>query len=144
MLSAKEIMSALGKEVSINPFREDQIGPASYDLTSSQELTISPHHWQLTSTSERVSLGIDLAASLFIRSSFAREGLFASLALVDPGFDGNLTISIFNGGDKDVVVHKGERFLQISFFRLGTPTNKPYAGRYQHSLGTVESRREKS
>jgi len=41
-----------------------------------------------------------LVGMLHIRSSLAREGIFASLALVDPGFRGQLTISLFNSSRK--------------------------------------------
>src|SRR5256885_12225556 len=39
-----------------------------------------------------------------LRSSFAREGVIASLALVDPGYQGQLTISLYNAGARPVII----------------------------------------
>jgi dCTP deaminase len=90
---------------------------------------------------ERVELGRDLVGALHIRSSLAREGIVGSLALVDPGFRGQLTISLFNGGKKPVQLEAGERFVQISLHRLGREATTKYEGRYQDSAGVVGSRR---
>jgi dCTP deaminase len=81
---------------------------------------------------------------LHIRSSLAREGVIASLALVDPGFRGQLTVSLYNAGDRYVRLRKGERFIQLSLFRLGTPATHAYAGKYQNSRGVVRSGRRKN
>ncbi|HZD11978.1 MAG TPA: hypothetical protein VE177_00460, partial [Candidatus Binatus sp.] len=76
-----------------------------------------------------------------LRSSFAREGIIASLALVDPGYKGQLTISLYNAGARRVIIKESERFVQLSLFRLGRPSRRGYGGRYQNSSGIVRSRR---
>jgi dCTP deaminase len=90
---------------------------------------------------ERVELGSDLVGVLHVRSSLAREGILASLALVDPGFRGQLTISLFNGGRRTVQLKAGERFVQLTLIRLGRQAATKYDGRYQDSRGAVSSRR---
>jgi dCTP deaminase len=82
----------------------------------------------------------DLAGSLHIRSSLARAGIVASLALVDPGFRGQLTICLFNGGTEVWQMGKGNRFLQMSLHALGKKSLHPYRGKYQDSQGIVERR----
>jgi dCTP deaminase len=96
---------------------------------------------RLVATMERVELGVDLAGILQIRSSLAREGILASLALVDPGFRGQLTISLFNSSKKTVRLRAGERFVQLTLLRLGRQAAAKYEGRYQDSRGVVDSRR---
>jgi dCTP deaminase len=88
-----------------------------------------------------VELSRDLVGILHIRSSLAREGVLASLALVDPGFRGQLTISLFNGGNKAIRLKAGERFVQLTLLRLGRQAATKYEGRYQDSRGVVGSRR---
>ena len=62
---------------------------------------------------------------------------------MDPGFRGQLTVSLYNSGDSAVNLAKGERFIQLSLLRLGKPAINKYAGRYQNSTGVVASRRRK-
>jgi dCTP deaminase len=69
--------------------------------------------------------------------------LIASLALVDPGFRGQLTITLYNAGDNPVSLGKGGRFLQITFIKLSKKASRGYSGIYQDSSGVVKSLRGK-
>ena len=141
-LSDSEIREALaGESLVIAPLDEASLNPAGYDLRLSAEVTLAPSEHRLVATMERVELGPDLVGILHIRSSLAREGILASLALVDPGFRGQLTISLFNSGRKMTQLKAGERFVQLTLLRLGREAAGKYEGRYQDSLGVVSSRR---
>ncbi len=141
-LSDSEIQDALaGKTLVIDPFDEASLNPAGYDLRLSTEVALEPSEHRLVATMERVELSRDLVGVLHIRSSLAREGVLASLALVDPGFRGQLTISLFNGGNKAIRLKAGERFVQLTLLRLGRQAATKYEGRYQDSRGVVGSRR---
>jgi dCTP deaminase len=120
-----------------------RLNPAGIDLRVSRRLVLKPGQQTLVATVERVELSEQFLGILHIRSSLAREGVVASLALVDPGFRGQLTISLYNAGDRLVSLRKGERFIQLSLLRLGTPTTHAYVGKYQNSRGVVKSRRKK-
>jgi len=126
--------------LAIAPFDDSSLGGAGYDLRLSEDLTILPGQNKLVATLERVELGSGLVGTLHIRSTLARAGVIGSLALVDPGFRGQLTVSLFNGGQKIFVMKEQERFLQIVFHRLSVKTSRPYAGKYQDSQGVVDSR----
>ena len=126
--------------MAIAPFDDSSLGGAGYDLRLSEDLTILPGQNKLVATLERVELGSGLVGTLHIRSTLARAGVIGSLALVDPGFRGQLTVSLFNGGQKIFVMKEQERFLQIVFHRLSVKTSRPYAGKYQDSQGVVDSR----
>ena len=95
----------------------------------------------LVATLERVEMGDDMVGTLHLRSSLARAGIVASLALVDPGFRGQLTIMLYNSSSNDFILRSGERFVQLVIHLLSTKTRLPYEGRYQNSKGIVESRR---
>ncbi len=88
---------------------------------------------------ERVELGDDIAGTLHIRSSLARAGIIASLALVDPGFRGQLTISLFNAGAEPLRMSKNDKFLQMVLHQLSSKSRRPYRGKYQDSQGIVDS-----
>ena len=141
-LSDSEIQDALaGRSLVIDPFDEASLNPAGYDLRLSVEVVLEPSEHRLVATMERVELSGDLVGVLHIRSSLAREGVLASLALVDPGFRGQLTISLFNGGNKAIRLKAGERFVQLTLLRLGRQAATKYEGLYQDSRGVVGSRR---
>ena len=142
-LSDREIASAIEKgELKIVP-RGFRLNPAGVDLRIDRNVRLKPKQQLLVASMERVELSNRIVGFLHLRSSLAREGLFASLALVDPGFRGQLTVSLYNSGDSPVILAKGERFIQLSLLRLGKPAIKEYRGRYQNSSGVVASRRRK-
>jgi len=124
----------------LDPFDGRCLNGGGYDLRINSEVHIPPGQTQLVATLERVELGEDMVGTLHIRSSLARSGIIASLALVDPGFRGQLTIMLFNSSTKDFILRHGERFVQLAIHMLSTKTRRPYQGRYQDSKGIVERR----
>jgi len=109
-LSDSEIRDALSeKHLVIEPFEETSLNPAGYDLRLATSAVLEPSEHRLVATMERVELGRDLVGILHIRSSLAREGVLGSLALVDPGFRGQLTISLFNSGKNPIQLKAWQR-----------------------------------
>ncbi len=94
----------------------------------------------MVATLERVELEDDIAGTLHLRSSLARKGIIASLALVDPGFHGQLTISLFNAGAEPFKMSRNDRFVQMVLHELSSKTHYVYGGKYQDSQGIVDSR----
>ena len=140
VLSDLEIEACIGEgSLAIAPYDHSSLGGAGYDLRLNEDLTILPGQNKLVATLERVELGSGLVGTLHIRSTLARAGVIGSLALVDPGFRGQLTVSLFNCGQKPVIMKGRDRFLQIVFHRLSVKTSRPYAGKYQDSQGVVDS-----
>jgi deoxycytidine triphosphate deaminase len=128
-------------ELGIDPFDDSKLQPAGYDLRSAEEIILRPKEQRLGATLEHIKLSPSLLGILHLKSSFVREGIFASLALVDPGFIGQLTVSLLNAGDEVVEIERGEPFLQLTFIRLTSKAQRPYAGKYQESIGVIESKR---
>ena len=143
-LSDREIISAIKTgQIRIQP-KIGRLNPAGIDLRAHRSIELRPGRHKLAATLERVELSENILGILHLRSSLAREGVVASLALVDPGFRGQLTVSLYNAGDRSVSLHKGERFIQLTLLRLGTPATHTYNGKYQNSRGVVRSRRRKT
>jgi dCTP deaminase len=143
-LSDTEITSAIKTgQLRILP-RLERLNPAGVDLRVDRAVELRSGQHRLAATIERVELSENLLGILHIRSSLAREGVIASLALVDPGFRGQLTVSLYNAGDRPVRLRRGERFIQLALFRLGTPATHKYNGKYQNSWGVVRSHRRKN
>ncbi len=141
ILSDEEIEERLHNgSIVLTPFDPACLGGAGYDLRAEMSVAIPPGEHRLVATLERVELGNDIAGTLHIRSSLARAGIIASLALVDPGFRGQLTISLFNARAEPFRVKKNDRFLQMVLHKLGSKSRRPYRGKYQDSQGIVDSR----
>jgi dCTP deaminase len=142
VLSDVEIEKCMGNgSLVIAPFDQSCLNGAGYDLRIEAEVTIPPGQQRLVATLERVELDENMAATLHIRSSLARAGMIASSALVDPGFRGQLTVSLFNAGASALTLARNDRFLQMVLHSLGIKTRRPYVGRYQDSQGIVHTRR---
>ena len=119
------------------------LNPAGYDLRCSRTVVLKPKQYELVAMLETVELGLGVVAFLHIRSSLAREGVVGSFAVVDPGFRGQLTLSLHNASDKEVTLKDGERIVQIVFHSLGSTAKTGYNGSYQNSKGIVISRRNR-
>lgn len=74
-----------------------------------------------------------VAAILYTRSTFARNGVFIVSGLYDSGFKGNIGFTIYTiGGPIDI--EPGTRIGQIAF--IGADSEGVYAGGYNHEQGT--------
>ena len=143
ILSDGELLECLDKgDLRITPFDAKCLNPAGYDLHSLFELSIRPKEYALVATLERVELGLGLIAYIHLRSSFVREGVIGSFAVVDPGFQGQLTLALHNNGKNSVKIRRYERVFQIVFHKLGRMATKGYNGLYQESTGVVQSKRK--
>jgi dCTP deaminase len=143
VLSDNEILSLINeRSIIIEPFLKDRLTSAGYDFSSGTAFDLQPKQQKLVATAERIGLPADILGTIHLRSSLCREGLIGSFAVIDPGFRGKLTLSLFNSGESTVHIEKNEPFVQVVFHKTGKPSISPYHGRYQDSLGLVKSRRK--
>lgn len=140
MLLGNERIIKLGL---INGLEISQLQPASYDLTLKQlvgienrevKTEIMPGETVLATTLEIVELPQNVAGFIKDKSSFLRLGLTIGQGFVDPGFKGNLTISIFNGSKRPVQLKKDIPFCQIVFMNVENCSSS-YDGHYQNQKG---------
>ena len=150
-----------GQAFLVNPYNEEMLQPNSVDMTLGDELKtirgksidlsqdtykLKPQEFILGSTSEKVYLPHDLCGHIDGKSSIGRLGVFIeNSGFVDSGFNGNITLEIYNASDRDFELYHGMSICQIIFETLSSPVMKPYGERgnhYQNSEGTVLSRYE--
>ena len=155
-------------ELAIEPFDADSIQPASIDcrlgdhylvvedremgiLTLDSEIlyreiegdsiTLPPHSFLLATTAEYVRLPNNITAFVEGRSSIGRIGLFIQNAgWVDPGFEGRITLELYNANSLPIRLQAGRRICQLVFCFMDHPAAKPYAGKYQGQQRSVGSR----
>ena len=167
-LSDRDLLRALkrGEIVLDPPVKPDrQIQPASIDLRLGHsfhmisdtgnptqvlnyygEFRILPGQFVLATTIERVRLADDLLGVLAGRSSVGRAGVQVENAgVVDPGWDGQLTLELCNQGKEVVALYPGMRIVQMVVYRLTSPAVRPYGhperkSKYQGQRGATPSK----
>ncbi len=169
ILSDKTLRAMLADgSLVVDPITEESIQPASIDcrlgshylmlddtrmdiLTLDSEIkyrdiegdsiTIPPHTFMLATIAEYVKLPNDLTAFVEGRSSIGRIGLFIQNAgWVDPGFEGKITLELYNANSLPIKLQKGRRICQLVFAKMDGPADNPYRGKYQGQDKSVGSR----
>lgn len=106
--------------------------PIKYVEVTMDEIVIPPMSFMLASSMEYVKLPPDVTAFVEGRSSIGRIGLFVENAgWVDPGFEGELTLELFNANRQPIRLQAGRRICQLVFARMDQPASAPYRGKYQ-------------
>lgn len=157
-------------ELVVNPLAEESIQPASIDCRldkhflvveeqnqhaidlrtpikyreyETDSITIPAHSFLLATTMEYIKLPDNLTAFVEGRSSIGRIGLFIQNAgWVDPGFEGQITLELYNANALPIRLEAGRRICQLVFCRMDQATLSPYRGKYQGQKRTTGSRVE--
>jgi dCTP deaminase len=112
-----------------------------YVQIEKDQIVIPPHSFLLATTIEFIRIPANVTAFVEGRSSIGRIGLFIQNAgWVDPGFEGNITLELFNANRLPLRLTSGRRICQIVFAFMDQATRRPYSGKYQGQKGTVGSR----
>jgi len=156
ILSGKKILELVKKENLIENFSPECLSSAGYDLRAERiyklkssgfignetqinskveevvfwEYVVKPGEYILIETMEKVNMPENLAARILPRSSIFRLGCSLITALVDPGFEGTLTMGLKNLSLREFKFQKGAKIAQIIFEEISGEV-KLYDGRYQ-------------
>ncbi len=104
--------------------------PVDYETQTGKTLCVPSLGFRLGVTMERVTLDVSLVAFVEGRSSVGRGGLFIQNAgWVDPGFDGTITLELFNAGAHPLIIPAHTRICQIVIAEVEGGTQ--YKGKYQ-------------
>lgn len=164
ILSGKEIRSRLGSSISIEPFRESQLNPNSYNLTLHDELRVyrtreldmrienlsdplgipeeglllEPHRLYLGRTVEFTATD-NCVPMLEGRSSIGRLGLFVHITagFGDVGFRGYWTLEMFCV--QPIRIYAGVEICQIFYHSLEGDWEPYRSGKYQNNTGIQHS-----
>ncbi len=169
ILSDKTIKEMLEKkELIIEPLKNEQIQPASVDIRlgdtfsviqdthkgiidldneveyksmKTDKYVLLPGQFVLATTKEYIALPDDLTAFVEGRSSLGRMGLFIQNAgWVDPGFEGEITLELFNANRCAIELETGRRVGQLVFAKMDQKAENSYQGKYQKQRGATGSR----
>ena len=109
--------------------------PVEYSEVTAPDILIPAFGFLLARTRERVSLDENLTGFVEGRSSVGRLGLFIQNAgWVDPGFDGTITLELFNALPNPVKLYAGMRICQLVVAEARDA--EAYKGKYQGQMAT--------
>ena len=164
ILSGKEIVRHMGKEIEINPFDAKKVNPNSYNLSLYDELLVyenpvldmkKPNPVKTIRIPEsglelqpgRLYLGRtveytrteNFVPMLEGRSSVGRLGLFIHITagFGDVGFAGYWTLEIFC--TQPVIIYPGVEICQIYYHTIEGDYDRYTSGKYQHNSGIQPS-----
>ena len=130
------------------PIELDDID-VGYDEVRANRYALDSGDFVLGSTIEYVMCPADMVARVEGRSSLGRLGLFVHVTagFVNPGFNGKITLEIYNVNPRPIVLVAGHRICQINFSLLSLPAERPYGSpglgsHYQDQRLPVGSRYE--
>ena len=104
-------------------------------------IILPPQSFLLATTVERFKLPCHLTAFVEGRSSIGRIGLFIQNAgWVDPGFEGRITLELYNANSLPIELRAGRRICQLVFCRLDQSASAPYNGKYKGQQRPMGSR----
>ena len=79
---------------------------------------------------ESVKIPNNIAGIMLSRSSLNRSGAFVTGALIDPGFEGNISVVLHIINPYGLNLKENARIAQWIFFKLEKNVKKGYSGKY--------------
>jgi dCTP deaminase len=114
--------------------------PLKYKIVEQDSYLLMPGQFVLATTEQYFKIPDDLAAFVEGRSSIGRLGLFIQNAgWIDPGFEGQITLELFNASRYAIEIKSGFRVGQLVFSPTDTPVENAYRGKYQGQIGATGS-----
>jgi len=118
-----------------------EIEHTKVEYASTDPVVLPPKCFVLATTREKIILPDNIGAFVTGRSSVGRLGLFAENAgWIDPSFNGEITLELFNGSDFPIKLEMDRRIAQILLVEVDKECENPYKGKYQNQAGATASR----
>lgn len=122
-------------------------GPAGYDVRvefdiagQQEEMILFPNDFRLASTIERFTMPGDVIGIVHDKSTWARRGLTVQNTVIEPGWEGWLTLELTNHSKEPITLLRGMPIAQVLFhYVIGEVIQ--YDGKYHNQRrGPVEAR----
>lgn len=116
-------------DLSINPFDEEMVEPASYDLSlgkilkagtgileleDGEDFILESNAWASIASKEIVTIPDDMCATYGLRSAVTRRGLmYFGGPQIDPGYTGRIFVSIYNPTLESIILRVGKPLFSL-------------------------------
>ena len=119
-------------------FGEDWVvpkGKLGYEMRVQGPIALEPGGFILGRTQEVFCVPLGTILMIGGRSTLARQGVgvHVSSCFIDPGFEGSVTLEVFNCGHEEVVLYPGDKAGNVLWFQCGLNIPK-YEGKYQGQI----------
>lgn len=109
------------------------LSSCGYDVRVAQEINLSSFNpFVLASTIEHFIMPTNVLGRVCDKSSWARLGLAVQNSIMEPGWEGFLTLELSCNSHNRLNIRKGAPIAQIVFDFLDESTESPYCGKYQN------------
>lgn len=118
------------------------LSEAGYDVRIAQDVTLtSRNRFIIASTVERFDMPDNLVGVVHDKSTWARHGLSVFNTVIEPGWNGWLTIELVYHGKGTLDIPEGSGIAQVIFHQ--TTRKAEYTGKYQgqsnEPVGPIDS-----
>lgn len=103
---------------------------AGYDIRIKQDVSFDKPGFILASSVERFTMPINLVGILHDKSTWARLGLSVFNTVIEPGWEGYLTLELVYHGSGDLYIPGGSGIGQVIFHEVVETSS--YKGKYQN------------
>lgn len=135
--------------IRIDPFSEDSLQPATYDLrvgaqavlsttsklvdlSGTRMMIIEPGAMAIVQSLETIKLSMKIAGRIGPKTSLLRRGIFVAVGpQVDPGFEGRMIVNLINLSPRPFAIRGHDTFLSAEFHLLASEPTHGYRGAYQ-------------
>ena len=108
------------------------LSEAGYDIRIKQEVRLNPENrFALASTVERFQMPVHLVGIVHDKSTWARQALSVFNTVIEPGWEGYLTLELVYHGNGELVIPAGVGIAQVLFHALVNDASYG-GGKYQN------------
>ena len=95
------------------------LSEAGYDIRIKQEVRLNPENrFALGSTVERFQMPVHLVGIVHDKSTWARQALSVFNTVIEPGWEGYLTLELVYHGNGELIIPAGVGIAQVLFHAL--------------------------
>lgn len=112
---------------------------AKYQKGKNTKIELKPNTYYVFKTIESVNMPDNLLAIMAPRSTLFRSGVYVFGGQAPPGYQGGLTMGIYNFRDENFNLEMGSRIIHIMFLQVEGKSNL-YKGQWQGGRVTTKKR----
>ena len=105
---------------------------AGYDLRIAEDHWLRPGGFILASAIEEFSMPSNVVGIVHDKSTWARRGVSVFNTVIEPGWQGFLTMELVHHGENELYLQRGMGIAQVIFHFLDEEASRGYSGKYQH------------
>ena len=97
------------------------LGPAGYDVRIAEDVRLIPLGFSLASTVEKFIMPNDVIAFVHDKSTWARKGLSLFNTVIEPGWEGYLTLELMNNSPYSCALRRPQKTPTLDDTRSRKP-----------------------